>query len=232
MQKAAKAEWQAQNAVSQAKNARAQAENANAALSNRIAQLERERQEESRRLEAWHVQETEQLRMTIQRHKNDQRRLETEIRALGERAESNLESNLELRRQLASTMETLQVTQQCLYEKQNEQIEQQQAIDDARDRGIAELQRSLLKPLPAGQQDLSQSSNHQALPNPADAGQQNLFEFPNSNQQGYRVTPMMGQTPNSYSPPMSQPNGSYGQDTQYGQSTMSEPQYQPSQGGA
>lgn len=164
--------------------------------------------------------------MTVQQHINDKRRLETQIQSLDERAESSSESNADLRRRLASVQESLQVTQQILYDKQNEQIEQQQAIDDARERGIAELQRSLLKPLPPGEQDPFQSPNSQALLSHAAAGQQNPPQYPSLNQQGSMGMPMMGQMPSSYNSQMGQPNA-YGQGTQYGQSTMRNPQFQP-----
>ncbi|KAI7364884.1 hypothetical protein KC336_g21449 [Hortaea werneckii] len=102
------------------------------------------------------------------------------------------------------------------------QSQEQSTIDDARDRDIAELQRSLLKPPPAGQQNLSQ------LPNPY--------------QHGSMRTPTMGQMPNSYSmttgqilssynSPINQPNASYGEGTQHSQSTRSNPRFQPSRGG-
>ncbi|KAI6909975.1 hypothetical protein KC318_g2998 [Hortaea werneckii] len=218
MSEANKARWQADNA-------RRQAENANAALNRQIAELQRQSQEQSNLLKARHRQELDKLRMTIQQHMNDKRRLETQIQTLGDRSESIPESIAELRHQLASLLESLQVTQKNLYEKQNEQIEQQQAIDDARDRDIAELQRSLLKPPPAKQQNLSQSPNPQALLNPAAVGQQNLTQFPKPNQRGSTEMPLMGQMPNSFNPPISQPNALNGQ------STMSNPQLQPSQGG-
>lgn len=197
-----------------------EAENRVAALNNQIAQLQREKQEQSERLEARHRQELEKLRMAIQRHENDQRRLETEIQALGDRAKS--ESNVELRRQLASVQESLRVTQQDLYERQNQQAEQQQALKDAKQWAIDKLRESSNMPAPAGQR------------------------YPDLNQQGNMSMPsMMGQMPNASfgqgmqygqptmsSPPMGQPNASYGYGIQYGQSTMSNPQSQPSEGGA
>ncbi|KAI7370066.1 hypothetical protein KC354_g1519 [Hortaea werneckii] len=252
MRDATKAKWQAQNE-------RSQAENANAALNRQIAELQRQSQQQSNLLKAQHRQELDELQMTIQQRINDKRRLETPIQTLGDHAESNSESNAELRRRLASTMQSLHVTQQDLSRRQNEQIEQQQAIDDARDRGIAELQRSLLKPLAAGEQNPFQFPNSQALLNPAAAGQQNPPQFSGPNQQGSMGMPMMGQMPDFYNSPMGQPNASYGQGsmgmpmmgqtpysynsqmgqpdaygqgTQYGQSTMPHPQFQPWQGGA
>lgn len=108
------------------------------------------------------------------------------------------------------------------------------SVDDARDWAITELEKMLLQPLAAGQQNQSQSSNLNQQFNPTMMGQMlNPYNQPMgqpnaSYGQGNMnmAMPMMGQTPYPFNPPMNQPNASYGQ------STIPDPQFQPSQGGA
>lgn len=132
--------------------------------------------------------------------------------------------NNELRRQL-------QIERQ---EKDDLRRQLATSIDDARDWAITELEKTLLQPLPAGQQNQSRSSNINQQFNLAMMGQMlNPYNQPMgqpnaSYGQGNMnmAMPMMGHTPYSFNPPMNQPNASYGQ------STIPNPQFQPSQGGA